>query len=823
MYIPESAETVRAVLEAEDIAARAQQRPCTAHLLLAFFTFPNRAQILLNERNVDEDIILREIRGVEDEPAQSIQKVRQRAREIASGAAATEVDSLHLLIAMTRLRSSFAYTLLESSGTSVTALRNVAVSYITGNMPRRFRQVPKPKTGKVLDRRPRPNVRTMVQTSPNTAAEPERAPIAEKHDLPEPLLEPFPASPEGKESNPPLTQEAEPPQPKKVPAIAPEAENWQEFAPTLYACGVELTEMARQGQLDAAVGREQELERLIDVLGKRRSNNPVLVGPPGVGKTAIVEGLAVKMVRGDADVSHFHDRILFALDTGALIAGTSLRGAFAERMAAIKSEVAAASGRIIVFIDELHTLIGAGTSGDSAQDAANELKTALARGEFPCIGATTTDEFRKYIERDPALERRFDPIDVEEPSVDEAILILESAIAPYSEHHGVTYSLEAVHAAVQLAHRFVPERKLPDKAFALADLAGSRARRRGDDQVTRLDIARLVNEWSGVPLERLADADSERFQQAASLIEERLIGHKHVIQSVCSGLKRGLAGFNNPRPMGSFLFLGPTGVGKTELVKILAEFLFGHRDAIVRFDMSELSEKHSVSRLIGAQPGYVGYEEGGQLTEALRKKPFQIVLFDEIEKAHADVLNILLQILDEGHLTDGRGRKVMFTNTMVILTSNLGAEAMNARQRGIGFSGAQDEGQAQQVASDKAMAAAQEFLPPELWGRLDDRLVFAPLNRHDVSRIAELQLHESNRNLFAEREITLEWQPEVIEFLLEHGGFSQTVGARGMRQAIQRHVEGPIAEQIIAGELHSGDLAIISCAAHQKTLHIARR
>jgi len=460
--------------------------------------------------------------------------------------------------------------------------------------------------------------------------------------------------------------------------------------------------------------------------------------------------------------------------------------------------------------------MGAGTSGEGSQDAANELKAALARGEFPCIGATTHAEFKKHVEKDPALERRFDPIFVEEPSVDEAILILESAVVPYAEHHQVSYSLDAIHAAVQLSHRFVPERKLPDKAFAILDLAGSRVRRRGAGNVTRLDIAQGIHEWSGVPLERLAEADADRFSKAEELLSEKFVGHEDVVKAVCGVVRRGFAGFNSRRPMGSMLFLGPTGVGKTELVKALAEFLFGRRDAIVRVDMSEMSESHSVARLIGAQPGYVGFEEGGQLTEALRKRPFQVVLFDEVEKGHLDVQNLLLQILDEGQLHDSKGRCISFTNTIIILTSNVGADRLGQGGRQVGFSGDSTSDATDKKFHARVFEAARGAFTPELWGRLDERLVFSKLCREQVRAIAGLQLSESSKALFGEREITLRWDKHLVEFLLDNGGFAPESGARGMRQAIQRYVEGPIAERILKGDLDRGDIARVSLTSPDK-------
>lgn len=785
-YVSASPEAVRAFLEAEDIAVNADHPLSSAHLLLALFTFPNRAQVLLNERHLSEEDILDAIRVFEDEPRRTVDKLRTRSREIAVGANAEAVDCLHVLIAVTRFRDCFAYKLLERTGTSITAIRNTAVSYITGRLPRRYRSIPTPNLSRTIITQRRPS-RPQTTAQPTTQLAPplEAAPLPEQQDeftAIEPAVDAAASAPNH--------------------AAITEGKTLEELAPTLMSLGVDLTSEARKQCLDMVIGREQELEAVVDILGKRRANNPILVGPPGVGKTAIVEGLAVMIARGDEDVAHFSDKIIFSLNTGALVAGTSLRGAFSERLAAVKKEVLEANGKIIVFIDEIHTLMGTGTSGDSPQDAANELKTALARGEFPCIGATTIDEFKKHIEKDPALERRFAPVEVNEPSQDEAILILEGGVTAYAEHHGITFCVDAIHAAVHLTHRFIPERKLPDKAFAVMDLAGSRARRRGSDKVERIDIARVVHQMSGVPLDRLAEIDADRFTRAESIMSEQLIGHADVVTSICTSIRRGFAGFNGHRPIGSFLFLGPTGVGKTELVKVMADFLFGRRDAVVRVDMSEFAEQHSVARLIGAQPGYVGYDEGGQLTEALRKKPFQIVLFDEIEKGHKDVLNLLLQILDEGQLTDSKGRKISFANTLVVLTSNIGAAAFNtSTERAIGFGGSNQTAQDSSKAEHKVLEIAQKILPPELWGRLDERLVFEPLSREQVRQIASLQLSQSATSLFAEREITLNWTDKVLDVLLDNGGYSPEQGARGMRHAIQRHIEGPISEMILQGEL----------------------
>ncbi len=803
-FIPDSANTVRVFLEAEDIAARTHQNLSSAHLLLAIFTFTNRAQTFLTDHDITEDRILLELRVMEDEPRNSVQNIRNKARELARGSCSSEVDNLHLLISITRMSEVFAFKLLKQTSPSLGKLRNLAMSYVTGNLPKRLRDLPKtnPHPGTLVNRRPMRASTQIIQSKTRTAPTRTQPSISRAPKVVEDEFEAVAAAVEAAGESAKKTTPQKKQTKTQTRVASQQLQTLEEMAPTLAASAIDFTDLARRGELDFSIGREKELEALVDILGKRRANNPILVGPPGVGKTAIVEGLAVKIARNDPDVQHFKNRIIASMDTGALEAGTSLRGAFSERMGNIKKEVAENKEKIIVFIDEIHTLIGAGTSGDGPQDAANELKTALARGDFPCVGATTHDEFKKYIEKDPALERRFTPIFVEEPDPDEALLILEGAIGPYAAHHKVEYTWDAVQSAVNLSHRFITERKLPDKAFSVVDLAGSRAQRRGAEVVTRMDIARIIHELSGVPIERLADADADRLNKAEEIISQKVVGHKKVIASTARAVRRGFAGFNSNRPIASLLFLGPTGVGKTELAKVLAEFLFGRKDAMIRIDMSEFSEQHSVSRLLGAQPGYVGYEEGGQLTEALRRRPFQIVVFDEIEKAHKDVLNILLQILDEGQLTDSRGRRISFANTVVILTSNLGAEEFGKKKGGIGFSSSDDD----ETNLTAVIEAARNRVAPELWGRIDERLVFEPLDRDQVREIAVLQLRESSQTLFAEREISLDWDDDVLDFLLNHGGFTPETGARGMRQTIQRHIEASVAEQILAGDFAAGDI-----------------
>jgi ATP-dependent Clp protease ATP-binding subunit ClpC len=572
--------------------------------------------------------------------------------------------------------------------------------------------------------------------------------------------------------------------------------------PNLSALGRNLSEAALQGRLDPLIGRDREVEAVVDILGKRRGNNPVLVGEPGVGKTAIAEGVAQRLLELQ------QDRVVIELEISQLIAGTSLRGAFAERLEAIKDEVRKADGQIVLFIDEIHTLVGAGAAGDGAQDAANGLKTALARGELPCIGATTHEEWRKFIEADAALERRLTPVSIEEPTIEQALHILQGLAGRYASHHRVLYTEEALEAAVVLSAKHVHDRQLPDKAIQVIDLAGSRAQRRNQRAVDVEEIAHVVADLARIPAMHLLRGDAERLLRLEDDLGARVVGHEETIRDIARALRRNFAGFASRRPMGSFLFLGPTGVGKTELAKALAEVLFGSERALIRFDMSELSEAHGVARLVGAPPGYVGYGEGGLLTEAVRRRPASVSLFDELEKAHRDVWMLLLQVLDEGRLTDGNGRRIDFSQSVVVLASNLGAEAFEGGAGRMGFGAARGG-----MERERAVELAKARIPPELWNRIDERCLFPPLERADVARIAALLLRESAHRLSAERRIDVAFDTEVIELLLDEGGFDPKLGARPMRRAIQRLVEAPLAEAILRGEILEG--ASVRAAVHE--------
>ena len=688
----------------------------------------------------------------------------------------------------------------------------------------------------------------------------------------------------------------------------------------------DLTQAAREGKLDPVIGRDEEIRRTIQVLSRRTKNNPVLIGEPGVGKTAIVEGLALRILNGDVPES-LKDKKLLSLDMGALIAGAKYRGEFEERLKAVLSEVTSAEGSIILFIDEMHTLIGAGKA-DGAMDASNLLKPALARGELHCIGATTLDEYRKHVEKDAALARRFQPIFVSEPTVEDTISILRGLKDKYEQHHGVRITDSALVAATTLSNRYITDRFLPDKAIDLMDEAAARlkmqvdskpeeldsmdreiirlkieqealkkesdagskmrlqslekelaeleeksaaltarwsaeknklsnaqklkseldglrielanAQRRGEFQragelaygripelekkladieakenpemmeeaVTANHIAQVVSRWTGVPVDKMLEGEKDKLLKMEASLGQRVVGQAEAVHAVATAVRRSRAGLQDPnRPMGSFMFLGPTGVGKTELTKALAEYLFNDETAMVRLDMSEYMEKHSVSRLIGAPPGYVGYDEGGALTEAVRRRPYQVVLFDEIEKAHPDVFNVLLQVLDDGRLTDGQGRTVDFRNTLIIMTSNLGSE----------FLVNQPEGEDTSAVRELVMGTVRVHFRPEFLNRVDEIILFHRLQKSEMGRIVEIQFSRLSK-LLEERKITLTLDAAARDWLAEKG-WDPAYGARPLKRVIQRNVQDPLAEMILAGEVHDGDRVTISAKGNVLTFN----
>ncbi len=803
---------------AEELARRQGEPPSSLHVLSAIALSGGPAASLLLERRVSPESLLSASPRL-DTHRDTVERVFARAAEIAAGMNETGSNAVHLLVAICDCNTA-ARRALTNDHVDLVNLRAAAMRAGLGYVGRRRlvarshslaheREQKSDNTGAPKSRAPTGVTIPLFGATLLRDAAKESTAYRERGAQIVPLV-PVPerkvadekpnerSRPERLESKKFLAEVSRlSVKRSKRSSATDELLDAKKF-PTLAAYGIQLSVMAARGELDPVIGREREIEQLLDVLAKRQGNNPVLVGHAGVGKTSVVRGLAQRLSEHLAPAA-LDDRIIVEISIPELLAGTGVRGALAQRMVALHHEVKRAAGRVVVFFDEIHQLF----IGDAAEELGGELKLALARGELPCIGATTFEGYQRSIDVDPALARRFTVVEVEESSPKDARIVLDAVAGKLHQHHGVSYDAVALDDCVRWTVRYLPGRQLPDKAISVLDLAGARVRRRLGQSVTRHAVAEVVASLADMPVERLTESDSQRFLMLEQLVAEKVVGHLPAITKIADILRRNAAGLGSKRPLGTFLLLGPTGVGKTETAKALAATLFHSDNAMTRIDMAEYSEAHSVARLIGAPPGYVGHDSGGQLTEAVRRRPYQIVLLDEIEKAHQDVLQSLLSLFDEGRMTDGRGRTIDFTNTVILMTSNLGSEHTAARtRRRVGF-GAKDSVPSQREAEAGVLAAARDRLSPELYNRIDEILVFEPLTRAEVREVTRRLLARTAEAL-KDRHIELQLADDAVDWLLEHGGYDITLGARPMKRTLARFVEAPLAEQILRGALVSG-------------------
>jgi ATP-dependent Clp protease ATP-binding subunit ClpC len=850
---------------AQDLATARKERLTSVHLLAAIAASPGAAGDLLRDRRLDDEALLKASRSFDDDGPDPIGRLLAASRQVAqrrlwytsdaspraqgegspppahrptaakaaARPASPEPTALHLLLALLSDRATAAHRSLVQAGVDLARLRTAAMQITLGVVA--TRRTPAPPTRGVavdpdpVDRRTAAPARAPIagRARPSSPPAPITAPPSSGITMPGvavPFIPPAPAMPRVA-----APRALPPPAPAQAatPVLAPQSARPApasitpaRFAldrarfPALTASGQNLTLAAAEGRLEEVVGREPEIEQALDVLAKRHGNCPVFVGPPGVGKTSVARGLAMRLadLDGPGDAP---PRVLIELALSELCAACNTRRMLADAVAAIRAELRDAGGRVILFVDEMHELFAPGLD-----EAVTEIKLGLARGELRLVGATTFEEYRKVLEHDGALGRRFSPIEIEEPGEEDAFLLLRSVALGLGKHHRLSYTDEAIAASVSWSMRYLPGRALPDKAIAILDLAGARTRRklssasapRAAAEVGPPEVAGVVAELADVPVERLLETDRERMLALEETLAERVVGHTAAIARVARVLRRNAAGLRGRRPIGSFLLLGPTGVGKTETAKAVAETLFHSPDAMTRLDFSEYAEAHAVARLIGAPPGYIGHEAGGQLTEAVRKRPYQVILLDEIEKAHRDVLEAFLQVFDEGRLTDGRGRRVDFTNCVIMMTSNLGASEASVmkHERQVGF--ARGAAAAPGGAADKLAAvmigAARAHLPPELYNRIDEVLCFGPLSRAEVAEIARRLLGGLEEQL-AGRGIRLDVELAVIDELLAAGGFDAELGARPMKRTIARLIENPLAELILRGDLVDGGVALV--------------
>lgn len=825
-------ELVELRTRAEALALERRERVTSAHLLVAMADSTGAVSELLRERRLTRETLLKAARSSSDDELDPLRVAIQKAREVARSVRASEPKALHLLVALLSGRRSAAFRALDQSGIDVARLRTAAVNLS-------LRAAGRPADASTLS--------ALGATPPGPEVEPRRA-VSRAVSVPLMPAQIRPSSAPRTEAAPPVqvasvqlaTLERTVAVPEKLP-LAPRqvaaqrrtrkrarknvfALDPKEFK-ALSALGRNLSaEALEQYSLESnaetqpsTIGRELEVDRVLDVLAKRQGNNPCLVGATGVGKTSVVRALVERSVQralehadgavsssavsSSAVGSDTDDLVIVEVALSELLSATALRGAMAQRFSDLKKEIRAAHGKVVLFFDDMQQLFGP----ESSEELVGEIRRALVAGEIRCIGTLGPQDYERLIEGHPSYGRVFARVDVEEPSVAVAEQIVQSQAQGFAEHHGVGYEPEALGNAVAWSARYVAGRMLPEKAIAIVDLAGAKARRRGVQRVTAAHVAEVVSELAQVPTERLLETDGERMLRLESTLAESVVGHTASLSRIASILRRNAAGLGGQRPIGTFLLLGPTGVGKTETAKAIASSLFGSATALTRLDLSEYSEAHAVARLIGAPPGYVGHEAGGQLTQAVRRRPYQVLLLDEVEKAHQDVLEAFLPLFDEGRLTDGRGRTVDFTNTVIVLTSNIGAREATKGSARVGFG---QRSQQRTGNDDRVVAAAREQLSPEFFNRLDEVLVFGALSEPEVEEIARRLLQRLADNVYQQRSIELDIDVDVVRLLLEQGGYDAALGARPMKRAIARLVEAPLAELLLAGSSSGERIAV---------------
>ncbi len=843
---------VRAIRTQAEAVARGTQRQCNSvHYLIGTLLVESPARELLLEAGIDEATALDVYERLEDpgdreDGAEVLKEIHRLADGLAENVGSREVTSTVLLASMLRVRNALASKVLEAAGVNVPGLRAKLIGHVTLANDRAGitgqRQAPRPETTSLTGvsqsrtdlRLPEPLPSRRLQLPMQAPIEhllrerePPRVPpprTAEQQRLPEinrtgetpvqppAVLPPQTPTPRVLDAVPPPQPRTEPPKPAPRPS-QPQLTQRGVFAmdigqfPTLHETGRNLTLAALNGEIDPIFGRDALIDAVIDVLLMKQVNNPCLIGEAGVGKTAVVEGLALRLAGNVAQYGRLGSAVIIEIQTSSLLAGTALRGAFSERMRKLRDEVAKAEGQVIVFMDEIHTIMGAGT-GDGPLDAANDLKSALSRGKFPLIGATTRTEYERHIEKDPAMERRFQTVDVPEPSAAEAIAILSGVAPVYAKHHQVLYSHEAIQSAVHLSKRFITDRCLPDKAIAVLDRAGAQTRCAGRPPVLGDDVARAVHQLTAVPMDRLLADERGRIRDLAADLQERIVGHDAAMARVARRIQRNYAGFSGDRPLASLLFVGAPGVGKTETARALAQCLFVVEDALVRFDMTEFSEAHSVAKLIGSPPGYVGHAQAGQLAHALQKRPYRVLLFDEIDRAAPEVLSLLLQLLDAGKIKDAHGQVVDVRNCIVVMTSNLGAELLvQGVRRKVGF-GQYDAPPPERLDADPALEAAvieraKSALPAEFWSRIDEPIVFRPLSLPAARQIAIRHLALGAERLFEARLMRYRVDEAVVNLVLD-GGLDPAHGARSLRSRVESLVEAFVTDCILDGQLQPG-------------------